>query len=27
MLICGVTLSLAFVGLYYYDVQQFNTEV
>ena len=27
MLICGATLSLAFVGLYYYDVQQFNTEV
>jgi signal transduction histidine kinase/DNA-binding response OmpR family regulator len=27
MLICGLTLSLAFVGLYYYDVQRFNTEV
>ena len=27
VLICGVTLSLAFAGLYLYDVQQFNTEV
>ncbi|MBI2496636.1 MAG: HAMP domain-containing protein, partial [Opitutae bacterium] len=27
VLICGVTLSLAFVGLYYYDAQQFNTDV
>ncbi|MDI1320433.1 MAG: response regulator [bacterium] len=27
VLICGVTLSLAFAGLYYYDRQQFNSEV
>ena len=27
VLICGVTLSLAFAGLYFYDRQQFNTEV
>ena len=27
VLICGVTLSLAFGGLYYYDRQQFNAEV
>jgi signal transduction histidine kinase/DNA-binding response OmpR family regulator len=27
VLICGVTLSLAFAGLYYYDVQQFNWDV
>ncbi len=27
LMICGVTLSLALVGLYLYDVQQFNGEV
>ena len=27
VLICGVTLSLAFAGLYFYDRQTFNTEV
>ena len=27
VLICGVTLSLAFAGLYYYERQTFNTEV
>ncbi len=27
VMICGLTLSLAFAGLYLYDVQQFDTEI
>ncbi len=27
LMICGLTLSLALVGLYLYDVRQFNTEI
>ena len=27
LLTCGVTLSLAFVGFYLYDLRQFNNEV